>query len=76
MAHGKSDADIIQTTHNTARYFVENRHIAWVLLIAVSLWGVYGYQSMPQRKDPDIPVRVAVAITPGLGSVPRKSSNW
>ena len=67
MAHGKSDADIIQTTHNTARFFVENRHIAWVLLIAVSLWGLYGYQSMPQRKDPDIPVRMAVAITPWPG---------
>ena len=24
-------------------------------------WGTYGYFSMPQRKDPDIPVRVAVA---------------
>ncbi|HEY7491142.1 MAG TPA: efflux RND transporter permease subunit, partial [Candidatus Tectomicrobia bacterium] len=67
MAHGKSDADIIQTTHNTARFFVENRHISWVLLIAVCLWGIYGYYSMPQRKDPDIPVRVAVAITPWPG---------
>ena len=29
---------------------------SWVLV-----WGWFGYHSMPQRKDPDIPVRVAVA---------------
>src|SRR3989442_10208284 len=66
MAH-RTDADIIEKTHNTARFFVEHRHIAWVLLIATVLWGWYGYNSMPQRKDPDIPVRVAVALTPWPG---------
>src|SRR5713226_6814482 len=67
MAH-RSDADIIEKTHNTARFFVEHRHIAWVLLIGTVLWGWYGYNSMPQRKDPDLPVRVAVALTrwPGV----------
>jgi multidrug efflux pump subunit AcrB len=67
MAH-RTDADIIEKTHNTARFFVEHRHIAWVLLIATVLWGWYGYNSMPQRKDPDLPVRVAVALTrwPGV----------
>jgi multidrug efflux pump subunit AcrB len=67
MAHGKSDADIIATTHNTSRFCVETRHVTWVLLIATVLWGVYGYVSMPQRKDPEVPVRVAVAITPWPG---------
>ena len=66
MAH-RSDADIIEKTHNTARFFVEHRHIAWVLLVATVLWGWYGYNSMPQRKDPDLPVRVAVALTPWPG---------
>jgi multidrug efflux pump subunit AcrB len=61
MAH-KTDAEIIATTHNTARFFTEVRHISWVLLIATMFWGVYGYLSMPQRKDPDIPVRQALAI--------------
>src|SRR5215813_14205715 len=67
MAH-KSDAEIVQYTHNTSRFFVEHRQIAWVLLIGTVLWGWYGYHSMPQRKDPDIPVRVAVALTqwPGV----------
>jgi len=32
-----------------------------VLLVGVLVWGWFGYHSMPQRKDPDIPVRVAVA---------------
>ncbi|MGD0902647.1 MAG: efflux RND transporter permease subunit, partial [Terracidiphilus sp.] len=45
---------------NTARFFVENRILAWAALVACTVWGVWGYLSMPQRKDPDIPVRVAV----------------
>ncbi len=66
MAH-RSDSEIIRTTHNVARFFVENRAISWVLLIAVLGWGVLGYARMPKRKDPDIPVRVAVAICPWPG---------
>jgi hypothetical protein len=60
MAH-RSDADLIANLHNTARFFVEHRQIAWASLLAVIAWGTYGYFSMPQRKDPEIPVRVAVA---------------
>lgn len=51
----------------TARFFTENRHVAWTVLVTVALWGVYGYATMPKRKDPDIPVRVAVALTPWPG---------
>src|SRR5215470_13972039 len=61
MAH-ESDEQLIRTKHNTSRFFVEHQQIAWAALIAVVIWGVYGYFSMPQRKDPDIPVRVAVAV--------------
>jgi multidrug efflux pump len=60
MAH-RPDSEIIAHTRNTARFFVENRQIAWVVLAGTLVWGVYGYTNMPQRKDPDIPVRVAVA---------------
>jgi len=69
MAH-RSDADIIAHTHNTARYFTQTRHVAWVLLVATCLWGVYGFLTMPQRKDPDVPVRVALVLTgwPGASS--------
>src|ERR1700677_190453 len=59
--HHKSDAEIIATTHNLARFFTENRQVSMILLIATFVWGWYGYQHMPKRKDPDIPVRVAAA---------------
>ncbi len=59
--HHKSDAEIIATTHNTARFFTEHRQVALILLIAIFVWGWYGYHNMPKRKDPDIPVRVASA---------------
>jgi multidrug efflux pump subunit AcrB len=72
MAHGKTDNEIINKTHNTARFFVEVRQISWVLLIGTLLWGVYAYFSMPQRKDPEIAVRQAVAITPWPGASAEK----
>jgi multidrug efflux pump subunit AcrB len=59
VAH-KSDSDLIARCHNTARFFVENRILSWAALVACMGWGIYGFISMPQRKDPDIPVRVAV----------------
>jgi multidrug efflux pump subunit AcrB len=62
MTH-KSESEIIQNTHNTARFFTEHRQVAFILLISVFLWGWYGYMKMPKRKDPSIPVRVAVAST-------------
>lgn len=68
MAHGKSDSEMIKSTHNTARFFVETRHVSWVLLIATCLWGVYGYLTMPQRKDPEVQVRQAVALIPWPGA--------
>lgn len=55
------------TKSNIARFFVDNRQIAWVALAATLIWGVFGYLSMPKRKDPDIPVRIAVAICPWPG---------
>ena len=66
MAH-LPDSDLIRSTHNTERFFVENRPIAWVLLIGVMVWGVLGYARMPKRKDPEIPVREAVAVCPWPG---------
>jgi multidrug efflux pump subunit AcrB len=63
----QDDATIIAKTHNTARYFTEQRHVSWVVLIGTVLWGIIGYFSMPQRKDPDIPVTIALAIIPWSG---------
>jgi multidrug efflux pump subunit AcrB len=60
MTH-KSEAEYIARTHNTARFFTEHRQVSLILLLAVCVWGWYGYMHMPKRKDPSIPVRVAVA---------------
>lgn len=47
---------------NLPRYFVENRAVALVLLVLVMFAGVFSYLAMPKRKDPEIPVRVALAV--------------
>src|SRR5215467_7594838 len=69
MAHKhKSDAEIVATTHNTARYFTEHRQVGLILLLATFVWGFFGYHNMPKRKDPNIPVRVASAQCPWPGA--------
>ncbi|MGH9703427.1 MAG: efflux RND transporter permease subunit, partial [Candidatus Acidiferrales bacterium] len=69
MLH-RTDADLIEKDHNSARFFTEHRQIAWIVLLATVIWGWYGYTHMPERKDPDIPVRVAVATCqwPGVSA--------
>src|SRR5690349_16589157 len=72
MSEHISEEIRIERTHNTARFFTETRHVAWVLLIGTLLWGGYGYFKMPQRKDPDIPVRQALALCPWPGASAEK----
>ncbi len=72
MSQHRSDEDIIKKTHNTSRFFVETRHVAWVLLVVTCLWGAYGYWGMPRRKDPEVQVRTAVALTPWRGASAEK----
>jgi len=67
-AEENPDDKHLHDKHNVARYFTSHRQISWVLLFVVVLWGVYGYISMPKSKDPDIPVRVATAVTPWPGA--------
>src|SRR6202795_4425720 len=71
MAH-KRDQDRIEKTRNAPRFFVEHPQVSWVLLMGVLVWGWFGYHSMPQRKDPDIPVRVAVAFCAWPGATARQ----
>src|SRR5712671_1008290 len=68
----KNDQDRIEKAHNAPRFFVEHPQVSWVVLMGVLLWGWFGYHSMPQRKDPDIPVRVAVAFCPWPGATARQ----
>jgi multidrug efflux pump len=72
MSHGKSDNQLVETVHNTARYFTENRHVAWMVLLGTIAWGCFGYLKMPKRKDPEIQVRVAAAIAAWPGASAEK----
>jgi multidrug efflux pump subunit AcrB len=71
MPH-RPDRWLIENTHNTARFFTENRHVSWTVLIFTVFAGVFGYFRMPQSKDPDVPVRVALAICNWPGVETRK----
>ncbi len=70
--HLSNDAEKIRTTKNTARYFTESRHVAWVVLFATIAWGLLSYGWMPKRKDPEIPVRVCAAIVAWPGAPAEK----
>jgi multidrug efflux pump subunit AcrB len=67
MEH-QSDDELIKKTHNLARFFTEQRQVAWVCLAVAIAWGFYGVAGMPQRKDPDVPSRVAMVIVPWAGT--------
>jgi multidrug efflux pump subunit AcrB len=66
MAH-ENEQDI-SNRRNVPRFFVEHPQVSWMLLAGVLVWGYFGYTSMPQRKDPDIPVRLGVAACPWPGA--------
>ena len=67
--HGQQN---IEDARNFSRFCIENRHISWVLLLGTVFWGIYGYLHMPQRKDPDIPVKQAMVVTPWPGASAEK----
>jgi multidrug efflux pump subunit AcrB len=67
MANELEDQSV-RNKNNLARFFIEQRHVAWVSLALALVWGIYGLQKMPQRKDPDIPVRQAMIIVPWQGT--------
>jgi multidrug efflux pump subunit AcrB len=62
-----ADVETNPPRHSVARFFVENRHVSWVLLVGVIAWGIWAYAAMPKRKDPDIPVRQVAVVTPWPG---------
>jgi multidrug efflux pump subunit AcrB len=73
MSHAhQDDQKLVEKTHNTARFFTENRHISWVGLVFTLLAGIYAYFTMPKRKDPEIPVRAAAAVVSWPGATPEK----
>ena len=66
----------ISNRRNIPRFFVEHPHISWILLFGVLIWGWFGYTSMPQRKDPDIPVRLGVAACPWPGATAQQVEQY
>ena len=66
----------ISNRRNIPRFFVEHPHISWILLLGVLIWGYFGYTSMPQRKDPDIPVRLGVAACPWPGATAQQVEQY
>jgi multidrug efflux pump subunit AcrB len=72
MSHDEKerDAALVRDKHNTARYFTETRHVAWVLLVATLVAGLYGYMRMPKRKDPQFQVRLCLVtcLWPGASA--------
>ena len=57
----------IRKEKNTARFCVEHPQITWVMLIGTVAWGLWGYFTMPKRKDPEFPTLVTAVVTPWLG---------
>jgi hypothetical protein len=57
----------IRKQRNTARFCVEHRQISWVMLLGTVMWGVWGYITMPKRKDPEFPTLITAVVTPWLG---------
>jgi multidrug efflux pump subunit AcrB len=62
-----TDPEAKSSRPSVPRFFVENRHVSWVLLVGVIAWGIWAYGAMPKRKDPDIPVRQVAVVTPWPG---------
>src|SRR5579862_980031 len=56
----------------TSEYFVKKRPVAWIMLLMTMAWGFWSYTRMPQRQDPTVPVRIAVAYAVYPGARPEK----
>lgn len=52
--------DQIRNSNSVPRYLLRHQQIGWMVLAFCLLFGLYGYFDMPQRKDPDVPLRVAM----------------
>src|SRR5689334_2541822 len=67
-SHAQGAGDPPAQQRNFARMCVEHPHVTWTLLVGTVIWGIYGYSHMPQRKDPDIPIKAALVVTPWPGA--------
>jgi multidrug efflux pump subunit AcrB len=72
VIHEQVDNERVERTRNVPRYFTENPHVAWTLIVATLILGALGYLKMPKRKDPFIKVRAAVAVCAWPGASAEK----
>ena len=71
MTHLPATGTRAEAPRGVARFFVEHPQIGWTLLIATMLLGLFAYRSLPKRKDPFLPARVAVVtcLLPGASAL-------
>jgi len=72
LAKEKKEEDSSGSSKNMARFSVENPGITVVFLLFALILGAVGYKSMPQRKDPYVPVRQAAVQVPWPGNKPEQ----
>src|SRR5260370_5091215 len=72
MAQHQSVEEMIAGTRNLARLSVENPSLTWMFLLIIMVAGFFSYRGLPQRKDPDIPNKIAAIACPWPGASPEK----
>src|SRR6266852_5430792 len=72
MAQHQSTEEMIAGTRNLSRLSVENQPLVWMFLLIILVAGIFSYRALPQRKDPDIPNKIASIACPWPGASPAK----
>src|SRR5260370_27420866 len=72
MAQHQSTEEMIAGTRNLSRLSVENQPLVWMFLLIILGAGIFSYRGLPQRKDPDIPNKIAAIACPWPGASPEK----
>jgi hypothetical protein len=72
MSQHKNPEEMVATTHNLARFSVEYPQLTWMFLVVALVAGLFAYRGLPQRKDPDIPNKVASISCTWPGASPEK----
>lgn len=55
---------------NLAAFSLRNKPLLWLVVLAVTAWGIFNYNTISRREDPEIKISVALVITiwPGKGA--------
>jgi len=72
MASEGNDKKNCSSKNNLARFSVNNPAITLVFIFVLMCIGIVGYTAMPQRKDPEIPIRTAAIQVPWYGNRPEQ----